>query len=154
MARHGRYFLPDQPLHVTQRGNNRNAIFFGIERLRTLPNLVSRSSRLIRLSDPCLCADDQPRASPGHSRACREPAARHAIARPTLCARDQRRPTAERTLWEGRYRAAPIDSEAYFLACCRYIELNPGARVHGGAPGRLPMVELPGACARVPKMRW
>ena len=21
------------------------------------------------------------------------------------------------TLWEGRYRAAPIDSEAYFLAC-------------------------------------
>jgi putative transposase len=29
------------------------------------------------------------------------------------------------TLWEGRYRAAPIDSEAYCLACCRYIELNP-----------------------------
>src|SRR5258708_35582461 len=29
------------------------------------------------------------------------------------------------TLWEGRYRAAPIDSDAYFLACCRYIELNP-----------------------------
>jgi hypothetical protein len=22
------------------------------------------------------------------------------------------------TLWEGRYRAVPIDSEAYFLACC------------------------------------
>ena len=35
--------------------------------------------------------------------------------------------TCRRTgaLWEGRYRAAPIDSEAYFLACCRYIELNP-----------------------------
>ena len=29
------------------------------------------------------------------------------------------------TLWEGRYRAAPIDSEADFLACCRTIELNP-----------------------------
>jgi putative transposase len=29
------------------------------------------------------------------------------------------------TLWQRRYRAAPIDSEAYFLACCRYIELNP-----------------------------
>ena len=29
------------------------------------------------------------------------------------------------TLWEGRYRAAPIDAEAYFLSCCRYIELNP-----------------------------
>ena len=29
------------------------------------------------------------------------------------------------TLWEGRYRAAPIDGEAYFLACCRTIERNP-----------------------------
>jgi putative transposase len=29
------------------------------------------------------------------------------------------------TLWEGRYRAAPVDSEDYFLSCCRYIELNP-----------------------------
>ena len=29
------------------------------------------------------------------------------------------------TLWEGPYRAAPIDSEDYFLACCRTIELNP-----------------------------
>ncbi len=29
------------------------------------------------------------------------------------------------TLWEGRYRAAPIDSGAYFFSCCRYIELNP-----------------------------
>jgi putative transposase len=33
------------------------------------------------------------------------------------------------TLWEGRHRAAPIDSEAHFLACCRYIELN---RVRAG----------------------
>jgi len=28
MARLGRYFLPDQPLHVIQRGNNRQPIFF------------------------------------------------------------------------------------------------------------------------------
>jgi REP element-mobilizing transposase RayT len=31
MARLGRYFLPDQPLHVIQRGNNRGAIFFAVE---------------------------------------------------------------------------------------------------------------------------
>ena len=29
------------------------------------------------------------------------------------------------TLWEGRYKAAMIDSERYFLTCQRYIELNP-----------------------------
>jgi hypothetical protein len=28
MARFGRYFLPDQPLHVIQRDNNRTAAFF------------------------------------------------------------------------------------------------------------------------------
>ena len=42
------------------------------------------------------------------------------------------------TLWEGRYRAAPIDSDASFLACCRYIELNPGARRDGGGGGGIP----------------
>jgi putative transposase len=39
------------------------------------------------------------------------------------------------SLWEGRYRAAPIDSEAYFLECCRAIELNP-VRAHGSASPR------------------
>ena len=29
------------------------------------------------------------------------------------------------TLWEGRYRAAPVESDAHFLTCSRYIELNP-----------------------------
>jgi putative transposase len=31
MARLGRYFLRDQPLHVIQRGNNREAIFFAAD---------------------------------------------------------------------------------------------------------------------------
>jgi putative transposase len=29
------------------------------------------------------------------------------------------------TLWEGRYKASPVDTESYLLACHRYIELNP-----------------------------
>ncbi len=29
------------------------------------------------------------------------------------------------TLWEGRFKAAMIDSERYFLTCQRYVELNP-----------------------------
>lgn len=29
------------------------------------------------------------------------------------------------TLWEGRFRACVVDSDRYFLACQRYIELNP-----------------------------
>jgi putative transposase len=29
------------------------------------------------------------------------------------------------TLWEGRYKSAPVESDRYFLTCQRYIELNP-----------------------------
>jgi putative transposase len=29
------------------------------------------------------------------------------------------------TLWEGRYKAALIDTERYFVFCQRYVELNP-----------------------------
>jgi putative transposase len=29
------------------------------------------------------------------------------------------------TLWEGRFHSTLIDSDQYFLACCRYIEMNP-----------------------------
>jgi putative transposase len=29
------------------------------------------------------------------------------------------------TLWEGRYRYSPIETDAYLLACSRYVELNP-----------------------------
>jgi putative transposase len=39
------------------------------------------------------------------------------------------------TLWEGRFRATLVDTEAYFLRCSRYIECNP---VRAG------MVEQPG----------
>ena len=29
------------------------------------------------------------------------------------------------TLWQGRYHSSLVDTEGYFLACQRYIELNP-----------------------------
>ncbi|MDC0661370.1 transposase [Marinobacter sp. SS21] len=29
------------------------------------------------------------------------------------------------SLWEGRYKVSPIDTDAYLLSSCRYVELNP-----------------------------
>ncbi|MCD1649295.1 transposase [Marinobacter adhaerens] len=26
------------------------------------------------------------------------------------------------SLWEGRYKISPIDTDAYLVACCRYVE--------------------------------
>jgi len=29
------------------------------------------------------------------------------------------------SLWDSRYKISPIETEAYLLQCCRYVELNP-----------------------------
>jgi putative transposase len=125
MARLGRYFLPDQPLHVIQRGNNREAIFFRPDdyaRYRdwlaeaagsygcAIHAYVMMTNHVHLLVTP-LAADSLPRTMQSLGR------------RYVRYVNAAYRRTG--TLWEGRYRAAPIDEEAYFLACCRYIELNP-----------------------------
>ena len=40
------------------------------------------------------------------------------------------------TLWEGRYKACLVDSGRYFLACSRYIELNPVRAWMVAEPGK------------------
>lgn len=39
------------------------------------------------------------------------------------------------SLWEGRYKSSVVHREDYFLACCRYIELNPVRALMVAAPG-------------------
>ncbi|WP_101926536.1 MULTISPECIES: transposase [Luteimonas] len=39
------------------------------------------------------------------------------------------------TLWEGRFKSALVDSDAYVLACYRYIELNPVRAAMCRVPG-------------------
>ena len=125
MSRLGRYFLADQPLHVIQRGNNRDAIFYAdddyaryrdwlsaaaVEYGCAIHAYVLMTNHVHLLMTP-RDADSVPRAMQSLGR--RYVGHVNAAYRRTG------------TLWEGRYRATPIDTEAYFLACCRYIELNP-----------------------------
>ncbi|WP_202842416.1 transposase [Luteimonas saliphila] len=42
------------------------------------------------------------------------------------------------TLWEGRFKACLVDSGRYFLACSRYIELNPVRAWMVAQPGDYP----------------
>jgi putative transposase len=42
------------------------------------------------------------------------------------------------TLWQGRFKASVIDSETYFMACSRYIELNPVRAQLVSEPGEYP----------------
>jgi putative transposase len=139
VARLGRYFLPDQPLHVIQRGNNRQAIFFCQDDYGRLHAWLAEAAAahdcavhayvLMTNHLHLLLTPGNETSLPGTMQSLGRRYVRHINA--------ARRRTG--TLWEGRYRAAPIDSEAYFLACCRYIELNP---VRAG------MVALPRARVR------
>jgi putative transposase len=125
MARLGRYFLPDQPLHVIQRGNNREPIFYCED------DYVRYCDWLVAASAANGCSIHAYVLMTNHVHLLVTPKRADGLPRmmQSLGRRYVRHVNATYrrtgTLWEGRYRAAPIDSDAYFLACCRYIELNP-----------------------------
>ena len=125
MPRLGRYFLADRPLHVIQRGNNRTPIFFGDEDYERYGDWLGEAAAEHG------CAIHAYVLMTNHVHLLVTPARALSLPRAmqSLGRRYVRYVNAAHgrtgTLWEGRYRAAPIDSDAYFLACCRYIELNP-----------------------------
>ena len=125
MARRPRLELPGVPLHVIQRGNNRAACF------------VADGDRYLYLE--CLgeaatkhgCALHAYVLMPNHVHLLVSPERAGGVA---LLMQDVGRRYVRifndvhkrsGTLWEGRYKAAMIDSEEYLIVCQRYIELNP-----------------------------
>ena len=127
MPRTRRIVIPDVPLHVTQRGNNRCAIFHsradralylallreGTTRARcALHAYVLMSNHVHLLITPSTAtsiADLMHRVSLSYARNFNASYGRTG------------------TLWEGRFKSAPIGSERYFLACSQYIEAIPYA---------------------------
>ena len=125
MARLGRYFIEGQALHLIQRGNNRQAIFHRDDDYRIYRSWLGAAARehgcaihayvLMTNHVHLLVTPDDKDAVPRMMQVLGRRYVRHF----NFCYR------RTGTLWEGRYRAAPIDSDAYFLSCSRYIELNP-----------------------------
>ena len=135
MPRRPRLALANVPLHLIQRGNNRQVCFFANEDyLRYLEWLEEYSVKcgcrihawvlMTNHVHLLLSADDS--AAPG--------AMMKALGQRYVqyVNRVYRR---SGTLWEGRYRSCLAQDETYLLICQRYIELNP---VRAG------MVEHPG----------
>lgn len=125
MARLPRYAAPGIPQHVIQRGVDRSVMF-----------VAGSDYRFFR---ECLRAACQQRGCQLHAYVFMTNHV-HLLMTPTTAAsiakvmqsvgrqyvrrfNDTYRRTG--TLWEGRYKATLVDSEQYFLACHRYIELNP-----------------------------
>jgi REP-associated tyrosine transposase len=145
MARLGRYFLPEQPLHVIQRGNNRQAIFFADEDYARYRRwLVEATADYGLMVHAYVLMTNHV-----HLLATRE----HAESLPRVMQSLGRRyvryvNAAYRrtgTLWEGRYRAAPIRERGLFPRLLPLHRDESGARRHGGASARLSLVELAGA---------
>lgn len=125
MPRRPRLFLEGVPQHIIQRGNNRRTIFTDdAERRQYLAWLgeitedrgLDIHAYVLMTNHVHLLAT--PNAADSVSKTLQSLGRRYV---PYFNSRHDR----SGTLWEGRYRSALVDSESYFLACSRYIELNP-----------------------------
>lgn len=125
MARRPRLAVPSLPHHVIQRGNNRQPIFFTDVDYRVfLRHLAKAKERY-----PCRVYAYV--LMTNHVHLLLEPLASEHLSlfMQSLGRRYVRyiNETYHRsgTLWEGRFKSAVVSSDAYLLACSRYIELNP-----------------------------
>ncbi len=125
MARKPRFTLPGVPQHVIQRGNNREPCFYTQEDFyRYRQDLRDAAEKNVAAIHGYVFMTNHIHllVTPGHE---------YSI---THMMQDLGRKyvryinrTYQRsgTLWEGRFKASLVDSEAYLLTCMRYIEMNP-----------------------------
>lgn len=125
MARLPRFVIPGQPQHVIQRGNNRQTVFetesdhqFYLEKLHAaaVKHDCSIHAYVLMTNHVHLLVTPGREDSLGKMM---QMLGRYYVQYYNYCYQ------RTGTLWEGRYKATLIDSEAYLLTCMRYIELNP-----------------------------
>jgi len=121
MARLPRIVLPNQPLHIMHRGNNRQDIFESEE-------------DMLRIKESLLKAKCKLHAyviMTNHLHLLLTPADKDqlAIFMQSMANRYVRYFNAKYqrtgTIWEGRFKSCLIDSESYMFVLYKYIEMNP-----------------------------
>jgi putative transposase len=125
MARLPRYFIPGVPLHLIQRGNNRQVIFADDGDFAFFRDCLLDASHCEGLVIHAYVF------MTNHVHLLATPASETSAGR-TLQSVGRRyvqyfnhRYSRTGTLWEGRYKSTVIDADSYLLTCSRYIELNP-----------------------------
>ena len=135
MPRRPRILLPDYPLHIVQRGINREPCFFAEEDYQCYLHWLEEAAR------DCGCAIHAYVLMTNHVHLLLTPTVSGAPVRlmQSLGRRyvqyvnRQYRRTG--SLWEGRYKSSVVQVESYLLACMRYIELNPVRAAMVADPG-------------------
>jgi putative transposase len=126
MPRLARVVLPNYPHHVVQRGHNKQRVFAEDADYRYyLDTLATFKAELdIKVYAFCLMTNHVHLiVQPGEAIADLGRLMKHLAGRQTRFV--NRQSARSGTLWEGRYKSSPIETDAYLLACCRYVELNP-----------------------------
>lgn len=125
MARRPRQCPPGLPVHVVQRGNNRQAIFTADADLRAYANWLREAGEKFGVEIHAWVFMTNhvhllvtPSAADSVSR-CMQFLGRHYVRY------FNRHYGRTGTLFEGRFRSSLVQSGRYYLACQRYIELNP-----------------------------
>jgi putative transposase len=125
MARHARIVLPEVPLHIVQRGNNRQQIFWDDVDRRVYLRLLETSASMagcdvhafvLMTNHVHLLATPREAAAP--ARMMKSLGQNYA-----QYANRKRRRTG--SLWEGRFWSGMVGDGGYVMRCQRYIELNP-----------------------------
>lgn len=123
--RRPRLELPGIPLHVTHRGVNRAATFLDDDDCAAYLHHFQLASAAygVRLHGYVLMTNHV------HLLASADEAGAISGTMQALGRRYVRAINARHgrtgTLWEGRFKSCPVDSDRYLLRCLRYIELNP-----------------------------
>ncbi len=138
MPRQPRYFIPNIPQHVIARGVDRQAVFFQKQDyelyLRSLQEAAANCQCLVH-AYVLMTNHVHLLVTPKQERSL--PLMMQAMGR-TYVQRLNARYNRTGTLWEGRYKASPVQTDAYLLTCQRYIELNPVRAGMVAAPGEYP----------------
>lgn len=125
MPRKPRFYLPDVPVHIVQRGHSRHAVFHqDADYLAYLGWLQEAAERYG-------CAIHSYALMTNHVHILATPSTADGVSRMMQYVGRRYVPYSNRsygtsgTLWEGRYKGSLIQEETYLLICMRYIELNP-----------------------------
>lgn len=125
MARHPRYRVAGAPQHVIQRGNNRMPTFTDAQDYRFyLECLLSSSERFGCSIHAYVLMTNHVHLLVTPQRSGAISTMMQSIGR-RYVRRYNDRTQRTGTLWEGRFRAVPIDSDRHLMVCHRYIEMNP-----------------------------
>lgn len=126
MPRTGRIVLAGYPHHVVQRGHNRQAVFAAERDYRRYLETLAEFKAVyaVQVYAYCLMTNHvHLLLAPGAKASGIGQLMKRLAGRQTRYHNGLEGRTG--TLWESRYKSSPVDSDAYLLACIRYIELNP-----------------------------